>query len=124
MYRLIRQACLSSPLLRDLDYFQESKQSAYNCSLQSIKALSLWMMSDATHQEHGLAEAKRERTFELLLQVCARGLAATPPPPTHTHRVWHDGAHVQASAHLTRLLPTLAVFTLGQQERPVAAGRL
>lgn len=69
MYRLIRQACLSSPVLRELDYFRESKQNAYNCSLESIKALSSWVVDEATQQEGGLDAASRGRTFELLLQV-------------------------------------------------------
>lgn len=74
MYRLMRQAVLPSALLRGLDYFQESKRTAYACSQGSIAALGRWMASGAAEATGG-SEADRERTFSLLLQVTWRGTA-------------------------------------------------
>eukprot|EP00730_Choanoeca_flexa_P017834 TRINITY_DN8626_c0_g2_i4.p1 TRINITY_DN8626_c0_g2~~TRINITY_DN8626_c0_g2_i4.p1 ORF type:complete len:436 (+),score=86.16 TRINITY_DN8626_c0_g2_i4:1-1308(+) len=70
MYRRIHEACLSAELFRDLDPFQESKDTSFECSLEGIAALGKFMLQECRRIPD---LAVRKQGFELMLQFSLWG---------------------------------------------------
>ncbi|EDQ92306.1 uncharacterized protein MONBRDRAFT_30731 [Monosiga brevicollis MX1] len=72
MYRRIHQACAQAPLLADMDVFQEAKDDAFACSMESMEALGAFTLR-AVDPEALADQASRRNAFEVMLQFSLWG---------------------------------------------------